>query len=650
MFASFRCLLSFVAFCGWKSKCEWSRLGARDFGPPTLKTQGSSPSFDLSPVLYEEANYNDCILRLANTPLLSTSCQFYQRFAISPRVALLPHGPKEPHERSHKKAQKPQKAQNWFCMEFAVARVVMRVRANLQQKILLLVAGSMSLVLLASSYLHSNRIRSLIEKDHYDNAVSQTTALGNRIGQYDYFSDLEDIQQEMQLVVSSRPDFRQIDVYEDQPTVPRLIATTAAGTNDLLAAWDGSTPTTVNGPTATQISRSTGDYWVITTPITNGQHTGFIKALVVKSSRRNLVNRLHREYNFVLFGAVVASVLLLYLLFIYFFRRPVKDIVQTMGQARNGDLSARALVHRDDELGEIAGGFNQMMDDIASRSREREELLRQIGNLNSELVKKVHLATSELQAANGNLIRTQQRLSHAERMAAVGQVTASLAHEIGTPLNAMAGHLQLLARNHPSCGDTQRRLKIINAQMASIVHTVKSLLERTHRRPIDPQPTDINIIVEELLLIVAPIFESHNIHVSQQLDEGLPCVLADRESLHQVFLNLVNNSLEAMPEGGEMMFVTHYIAQAKLIEVRLIDSGTGICDDAMNHLFEPMWTTKKSGTGLGLAIAKEIVIEHGGRLDCIMEVEKGAEFRVVLPVVEVKYGAPGLTEVSLDAA
>jgi signal transduction histidine kinase len=235
-------------------------------------------------------------------------------------------------------------------------------------------------------------------------------------------------------------------------------------------------------------------------------------------------------------------------------------------------------------------------------------------------------------------------------MAAVGQVTASLAHEIGTPLNAMAGHLQLLARNHPSCGDTQRRLKIINAQMASIVHTVKSLLERTHRRPIDPQPTDINIIVEELLLIVAPIFESHNIHVSQQLDEGLPCVLADRESLHQVFLNLVNNSLEAMPEGGEMMFVTHYIAQAKLIEVRLIDSGTGICDDAMNHLFEPMWTTKKSGTGLGLAIAKEIVIEHGGRLDCIMEVEKGAEFRVVLPVVEVKYGAPGLTEVSLDAA
>jgi len=291
-----------------------------------------------------------------------------------------------------------------------------------------------------------------------------------------------------------------------------------------------------------------------------------------------------------------------------------------------------------------------MMDDIASRSRERADLLRQIGSLNNELVRKVHLATTELRAANGNLIRTQQRLSHAQRMAAIGQVTASLAHEIGTPLNAINGHLQLLARNHPSCGDTQRRLKIVDAQLAAIVQTVKSLLERTHRRPIHPQPTEINTILEELLLLVAPIFESHNIRVSQQLDGGLPRVLADRESLHQVFLNLVNNSLEAMPEGGEMKFVTNYLAHARLIEVRLIDSGTGICDDAKNHLFEPMWTTKNSGSGLGLAIAREIVIEHGGSIHCVMEVENGAEFRVVLPVVEAKSAAPEFAEVSLDAA
>ena len=525
----------------------------------------------------------------------------------------------------------------------------MRLRLNLQQKILLLVTGSMSLIVLASSYLHSGRTRSLIEKDHYDNAVNQTLALGNRIGQYDYFSDLADLQQEMQLVVSSRPDFRQIDVYEEQPIVPRLIATTATGTTNLLTALDSeSSGAHTGGTTATQVDRNNSEYWLITVPITNGQHAGFIKALVLKSSHHQLVSRLHREYNFVLIGAVIASVLLLYLLFIYFFRKPVKDIVQTMAQARKGDLSTRAPVHRNDELGEIAGGFNQMMDDIASRSREREELLGQIGRLNNELVKKVHVATTELRVANGNLIQTQQRLSHAERMAAIGQVTASLAHEIGTPLNAMAGHLQLLARNHPGCNDTQRRLKIINSQMASIVQTVKSLLERTHRRPIDPQPTDINAMVEELLLLVAPIFESRKIRVSQKLDPGLPFVLADRESLHQVFLNLVNNGLEAMLQGGEMEFVTHHLVEG-MIEVRFIDSGCGIADDARDHLFEPMWTTKKSGSGLGLAIAREIVLEHGGQIECVTEVKRGAEFRVVLPAMQPKLVAAEFTEVRLDA-
>src|SRR4029079_13902662 len=141
----------------------------------------------------------------------------------------------------------------------------MRLRVNLQQKILLLVTGSMSLIVLASSYLHSGRIRSLIEKDHYDNAVNQTMALGNRIGQYDYFSDLEDLQQEMQLVISSRPDFRQIDVYENQPIVPRLIATTATGTANLLTALDGeSSGANSGGTTATQVDRDNSEYWLIT--------------------------------------------------------------------------------------------------------------------------------------------------------------------------------------------------------------------------------------------------------------------------------------------------------------------------------------------------------------------------------------------------
>ena len=525
----------------------------------------------------------------------------------------------------------------------------MRLRLNLQWKILLLVAGFMSLILVTSSYLHTVRTRALIEKDHYENATSQALALADRISTYDYFSSIEDLQQEMQLVAGSRPDFKQIDVYQNSAAGPALIATTAPGAPSLFSLTRNAVNPKQSGIVASQITRDSGDYWIVTAGITNLQHSGFIQFLVLKSVRRNLVDSLHRQYNFVLIGAVVASVILLYVLFVYFFRSPVRNIVQTMAGARKGNLSARAIVRRDDELGEIARGFNQLMDDIADRSHEREELLNEIGHLNDQLVRKVDLATRELRAANANLIRTQQRLAYAERMAAIGQVTASLAHEIGTPLNAMAGHLQLLARNHPNSSDTQRRLNIINAQLASIVQTVKSLLERTHRRPIDPQPADINAMVKDLLLLVEPIFESRNIRATLQLDEELPHVSADRESLHQVFLNLVNNSLEAMPRGGTMEIITNYLPQEAMVEVRFIDSGVGVAPDAREHLFEPMWTTKQSGSGLGLAIAREIVIEHSGKIECITGLSEGAEFRLRLPIIETSHEQTHI-EVRMDAA
>src|SRR5207244_8809836 len=112
---------------------------------------------------------------------------------------------------------------------------------------------------------------------------------------------------------------------------------------------------------------------------------------------------------------------------------------------------------------------------ISSRNEERELLLSQVSGFNQELKLEVARATRELQASNEALFETQQRLARSERLAAVGQITASLAHEIGTPLNAISGHLRLLARNHPTDAGTLRRVKIIDAQLDSVVKRVKSL-------------------------------------------------------------------------------------------------------------------------------------------------------------------------------
>ena len=528
----------------------------------------------------------------------------------------------------------------------------MRVRLNLQWKILLLVAVSMSLILFTSSYLHTARTRAVIAKDHYENAINQTLVLTNRISVYDYFSSLADLQQEMQLVAGSRPDFKQIDVYQNSSAGPQLVATTAPGAAELLSLGNSGNSATTQpreDVTSSEITRSSSDYWLLKADISSPQHSGFIEALVLKSAHHELVHNLHREYNLVLFGALLASVGLLYLLFNFFFRRPVKEILQAMTETRSGSLQARAPVRRDDELGAVARGFNQLMDVIAERSREREDLLNVISELNNELLKKVEIATSELRAANTDLIRTQQRLAYSERMAAIGQVTASLAHEIGTPLNAVAGHLQLLDRNHRDAPDTQRRLKIINAQLAIIVQTVKSLLERTHRRKITFEPTDINAAVQELGLLVGPMLESRNIKTAISLEEDLPRVSADRESLHQVFLNLVNNSCDAMPNGGELEIATRYLPQNQQVEIMFSDSGAGIAPNVVEHLFEPMFTTKQSGSGLGLVIARDIIAEHRGRIELVSG-SSGAVFLLAFPVAEPRAVTAEYAEVETNAA
>jgi len=167
--------------------------------------------------------------------------------------------------------------------------------------------------------------------------------------------------------------------------------------------------------------------------------------------------------------------------------------------------------------------------------------------------------------------------------------------------------------------------------------------------PLEPELTDINAMVRELLLLVEPILESRNIRVSLELDEELPRVSADRESLHQVFLNLVNNSFEAMPKGGQMEIITKYLADEGQVEVRFLDSGVGIPPDAREHLFEPMWTTKPTGSGLGLAIAREIISEHRGEIDCVIGLRQGAELRLTLPAVGPGAQARQI-EVKVDAA
>ena len=187
---------------------------------------------------------------------------------------------------------------------------------------------------------------------------------------------------------------------------------------------------------------------------------------------------------------------------------------------------------------------------------ERGKLLVQIEGFNEDLRREVALATQDLGRANDALLRTQQHLARSERLAVVGQMAASLAHEIGTPLNAISGHLELLADNHSNASDTRRRVRIIRQQLDFIVGTVKRLLEWTHKRNTAPQPVNLRKLIQEVLWLVGPTLEEHSISARLNSEDQLPTINANRESLQQVFLNLINNSIDAMPGGGALTVKT----------------------------------------------------------------------------------------------
>ena len=519
----------------------------------------------------------------------------------------------------------------------------MAFRVNLQWRVLVLMTGGMALVLGLSAYLNDISSRDLVEQDRYVSAVNQTIAISDRITAQDLLTKPVDLQDDVNGTLRARSEFRQIDVYHQGPDGWALVATTNP-TAPRLPRLDETSKDNELGemihpqPNLTTMEDEPGGrrHWIISRASDNG--TTFVTTLVLKNAGRSgeLVANIQWRNNLVLVGVIFASAALSGFMIYHFFRRPARDILQAMSTARGGNFASRARVRRPDELGEIAGRFNELMDDLSARDRERNALLSRISGFNEELRAEVAKATADLTAANEQLLQTQQRLGRSERLAAMGQVAASLAHEIGTPLNSISGHLQLLARRLPTDADAQRRAGIINQQLDSIVGSVRALLRRTHGRRIALRSTDLNGLIAGLLRLVGPTLDTHKIAITTHLDPKLPAVFADPDGLHQVLLNLINNSVDAMPDGGRLTITTRMAAAAHGSRAELIveDTGPGFAPEIVDHLFDPMWTTKATGSGFGLAIARDIMNDHGGTIEASTAASGGASFRLEIRLAD----------------
>jgi PAS domain S-box-containing protein len=228
--------------------------------------------------------------------------------------------------------------------------------------------------------------------------------------------------------------------------------------------------------------------------------------------------------------------------------------------------------------------------------------------------------------------RVEQQLFESEKLAAVGRLAASIAHEVNNPLEAIKNALYLMQTGAE--GDKNSRfLEIARKETERVSHIIRQMLGFA-RRPGEVDWVDVNQLLEETLVLMEKRMRQLRIHVARSFDESLPMIRARADQLRQVFLNLILNAQQAIKGEGEITITTSRYEQAlqPSIVVQLSDSGVGIAEDDLARIFDPFFSTGKKGTGLGLWVTQDIVRQHGGRIEVSSEPGRGTVFTIVLQV------------------
>jgi two-component system, NtrC family, sensor kinase len=325
--------------------------------------------------------------------------------------------------------------------------------------------------------------------------------------------------------------------------------------------------------------------------------------------------------------------------------RPVRLLVHAMNAARAGRLDARVHLRTGTELQQLGDHFNRMLETIATADRENRELVERLSRFNDELESRVAAATAdlgannlELQRINEQLWHVQKQLRRAERLAALGQMTAAIAHELGTPLNSVLGYTQLLKKEVTS-KDGREKLDIIESQVRVMSQAIRNALNQTRTPSVERRPVAVASLIAETLALLDPVLTAKGIVVTREIDRAPSVITADPRGLQQILLNVLTNAIDALDHGGRITVTAEPCGNnggPPGLLLRIADDGKGIAAEDLAHVFQPFFTTKGvgRGTGLGLTITQEVARAHDGAVHVESQPGRGT-------IVEITIGGGG---------
>jgi len=306
---------------------------------------------------------------------------------------------------------------------------------------------------------------------------------------------------------------------------------------------------------------------------------------------------------------------------------PVKKLTAGTNRLARGELGYQLNIVSRDELGELALSFNQM-------SRQLREAREEADNWAQTLEARVEDKTRELKHAH-------QAVMQSEKMASIGKLAATVAHEINNPLAGILTYAKLLRKWLDRDGwSAERRdevrgsLELIECESRRCGEIVRNLLTFSRSSPMNLQWVDLNQVIDRCVRLVQHQTELSNVQLQPQMAEELPQAQCDAAQIEQLLLALIMNAVDALPHGGNLWVRSRMVPEIGAVQLEVQDDGVGIPESILPNLFEPFFTTKEKGhgVGLGLAISKGIVERHRGRIDVDSKPGQGTRFTITLPV------------------
>jgi hypothetical protein len=342
--------------------------------------------------------------------------------------------------------------------------------------------------------------------------------------------------------------------------------------------------------------------------------------------------------------------------------KPIKDLVQLTRKISEGDFSQKIEVTSKNEIGQLIGSFNRMIERLRANQESLENYLE------------------SLESAHNQLKQAQEELIRTEKLASIGRFAAGVAHEVGNPLGAILGYTSILQKDGMDREESKDYLKRIEKEIERINQIVRELLNFARPSKFEITDVKINKVIESTLSLLSYQKDFKNIETQLNLQPDLPMIKGDESQLSQVFINIILNAIDAMPNGGMLSIQTkiHFMENMavdrlqriyprrrrsdpmesdyshlrmadpfaallkkfsegdRLVQIRISDTGIGIKKEDLENIFDPFFTTKApdKGTGLGLSISLRIVESLGGEIKVESEEGKGTTFEVYFPVAQ----------------